>query len=56
MAAALDFQTPSLTTIPGTVAMSWEANIGLANDLSIATADARTPEPTYGISAISSSP
>jgi hypothetical protein len=34
----------------------WEAKIGFANDLSIATADARTPEPTYGISAISNKP
>ena len=41
---------PSATLIP------WAAKIGLANDLSIATADAKTPEPTNGISAISRSP
>ena len=56
MEAALDFQAPAFTTTPGAVAMSCDAKIGLANDLSIATADARTPEPTYGISAISRSP
>ena len=52
--ASTSFVTPALlashsdffTTIPGAVAMPWELKIGFAKDLSIATAEAKTPDPT----------
>ena len=47
---------PILSTIPGATARPCEAKIGFANDLSIATAEASTPEPTYGIFIISHKP
>ena len=54
--ARWDFHSFFLTTKPGTTFIPWDAKIGLAKDLSIATALARTPLPTYAMFAISQKP